>query len=229
MSVMCPICSWKGNDFLPFGVHTRNNVKCPNCSSKERHRLLYLFFKKFIKKNKKYDFLHIAPESCLIEFFKNQPNINYRSIDINPEKRNAMRKEDLIKLSFSDNSFDLIYCSHVLEHIKEDIKAMREIYRILRKGGTAILQVPLFDIEKTIEDKNYSEEKKIELFGQKDHVRAYGKDYVDRITSVGFKVNINRFIDKFSNKQKKWFGLMHDVRTTPFRLAEQENIFECTK
>jgi SAM-dependent methyltransferase len=140
-NVNCPCCGWKGPKFLPHGIDNRINARCPKCNSLERHRLYYLFLKKYIPTNKPIKVLHFAPEKIITKLFQSFSNINYLSADLDPEK--GMVKEDIIELSFTDNSFDLIFCSHVLEHIPDDIKAMQEVHRVLKPDGFALLKVPI--------------------------------------------------------------------------------------
>jgi len=193
--VRCPICQWTGKEFLPFGKKRttcrtlRKNAKCPQCGSLERHRLYYLYLKKVIDKEKLLKVLHFAPEKALTAFFKSYENIKYLSADINPKA--AMVKEDMTNLSFKNNSFDIILCSHVLDDIKDDRKAMRELYRVLKPDGFAILQVTISDKDKTYEFSM--------TFGRSDDFRIYGKDYKNRLESCGFKVKVDRFVDFLSD------------------------------
>ncbi|MBX0330763.1 methyltransferase domain-containing protein [Oscillochloris sp. ZM17-4] len=97
---------------------------------------------------------------------------------------------DITRLPQSDQSIDIIYCSHVLEHVPDDRKAMRELYRILKREGWAILLVPI-TVGQTIEDPTITDPaERLRLFGQDDHVRRYGPDYVDRLREVGFIVDV---------------------------------------
>lgn len=203
-AIECPICRWKGKEFLPFGVIPRKNAKCPNCGSLERHRLAYLYFKKIIPPDKNFKMLHFAPERCLRDFFKSYKNIDYLSADLNPGL--AMKEEDMMSLSFKDNFFDIIFCSHVLEHVIDDAKAMKELFRVLKPGGFALIQVPVDrNRDKTYEDFSIiSPEGRLKAFNQSDHVRIYGKDYKNKLEAAGFKVKIVRFINQ---KLAKKFSL----------------------
>jgi predicted SAM-dependent methyltransferase len=219
--VNCPLCNWKGDEFLPFGVKPskpRKNAMCPKCGSLERHRLYYLYLnlRKIIDPNKKLNVLHFAPENIITFAFRSFENINYLSADINPGS--AMVKEDITNISFDDNSFDIVFCSHVLEHIEDDIKAMKEIHRILKPDGFAILQVPIADMDKTFEDFTITDPNEREkVFGQNDHVRIYGRDYKDRLIKSGFNVKIDKFIDDLGEHNVKRFALLN------------ESIYFCTK
>lgn len=212
----CPICRWRGEEFLPFGVIPRKNAKCPNCGSLERHRLAYFYLKKIIPSDKNLKVLHFAPEKCLEDFFRSYKNIDYVSADLN--SNSAMKKEDVTRLSFKDNFFDIISCIHVLEHIENDSKAMQELFRVLRPGGFAVIQVPVDENrEKTYEDFSIiSPEGRLKAFNQSDHVRIYGKDYKNRLEITGFKVKFFYFSDE---KFKKRFSLQ----------PPDEKLYVCSK
>lgn len=212
----CPCCGWKGEKFLPSPYSVRDEAMCPKCGSLERYRFYYLYLKKIIPKDKKLKVLHFAPEAVIEKLFRSYGNIKYVSADINPEA--GMVKEDITDLSFNNDQFDIIFCSHVLEHVEADRKAMKELYRVLKPGGFAILLVPIFDVfkgkklTKTFEDKTVTDPKKREkVFGEKDHVRVYTRDFKDRLEDAGFKVKIEKFIDSFSDEAKEKYVLMPEL------------------
>ena len=188
--------------FLPYGYNkVRNNVLSPSTYSLERHRLLWLFLKNetsFFKAKLKV--LHFAPESALMNRFKKLKNLSYDTIDLNSPIADI--KADICDLPFLDNSYDFILCNHVLEHVIDDIKAMKELYRVLKKNGIGIFQVPMdYNIDTTFEDfsvKNKKERNK--LFGQYDHVRIYGLDFFDRLQKVGFTVERCEYTSKLSKE-----------------------------
>ena len=157
--------------------------------------------------NDKLKILHIAPEQPFYKKFKSIKNWDYITCDLNSPLADI--KADICKLPFKKFEFDLIICNHVLEHINDDLKAIREIYRVLKKNGVAILQVPIDEsLSKTFEDKTIIDpKKKSELFGQYDHVRKYGKDYYDRLKSVGFKVKKIDIQKKLSEEEIKKYCL----------------------
>jgi len=208
----CPICNEHFEAFLPFGVVQRENALCPVCHSLERHRLLWLFLQQktniFTAPHLKV--LDIAPVPFLAERFKKMPNLQYLSIDINSPY--AMLNMDITSLSLSDDYFDCILCYHVLEHIPDDRKAMRELYRVMKPGGWGILQVPLKPgLEKTIEDSAITDpQERLHLYGNEDHVRYYGLDYKDRLEFAGFKVVVDCFSKQFSDILKNYYGLPQD-------------------
>ena len=184
----CPICK-KSNFFNEFGSYPREKAQCPHCGSLERHRLLWVLLKRtnIFSQGKK--ILHIAPEPCLENVFRKLHGGGYLSADI--ENQNAMVKMDLTDIQYPNETFDIIICYHVLEHIVDDKKAMTELHRVLKKDGWAILEVPVQNIEKTYEDNSIiTAEGRLEAFGQHDHVRIYGRDYIDRLKSVGFNVKL---------------------------------------
>ena len=205
-----PIDNSKYRIFLPYGYgeNIRKNALCPGTLSLERHRLLWLFLERnttFF--NDKLKILHIAPEQPFYKKFKLFKNWDYITCDLNSPLADI--KDDICKLPFKKFEFDLIICNHVLEHINDDLKAIREIYRVLKKNGVAILQVPIDEsLSKTFEDKTIIDpKKKSELFGQYDHVRKYGKDYYDRLKSVGFKVKKIDIQKKLSEEEIKKYCL----------------------
>ena len=132
--------------------------------------------------------LHFAPEQAFYKRFRNLKTINYTTTDLNSPIADV--KADICNLPFADNSFDLIICNHVLEHIPDDTKAMQELYRVLAPNGTAILQVPYkASLEITLEDDSITDRKeRARIFGQYDHVRIYGMDYFEKLQNIGFEV-----------------------------------------
>jgi predicted SAM-dependent methyltransferase len=186
----CPICQKEGY-FLPSGTPPRTKSRYQSCGSVERHRLLWLFFQKYtnILSKPQQSILHVAAESCIKNRIGKLHGKNYVTADL--KNQNAMVKMDIMEIQYSDEAFDIIICNHVLEHVIDDIKAMKEIYRVLKKGGWAILLVPIANIEKTYEDETItSDGGRFWAFGQGNHIRKYGKDYEERLKSVGFNVKI---------------------------------------
>ncbi len=198
-NVECPICKGKFRKFLPYGNKGANNRLCPKCLSLERHRLLWLYL------NNKTDFftaklkvLHIAPEQSFIKRFKKLSNLEYITADL--ESPLADVKMNIKNMPFNDNTFDVLICNHVLEHIDDEPKALSEVYRVLKPNGWAILQVPInYKLETTYEDSSITNPKEREkYFGQYDHVRFHGKDYPLRLEKAGFKVIKDDYIKQFS-------------------------------
>lgn len=216
----CPFCGFKSRKLLPIGLPhgaiIANRIigagvregGCVKCDSVDRDRLLYAYFKfvlKVFNDNKDFSILHLAPELMLSrEFLK----YKYRQYSCTDKFMPGYRYPDytidmdIMDISFQDNNFDLVICNHVLEHITDDLGAMKELYRVLKPGGTAVLQVPISTLLKiTYENPDATTDKKREeYYGQYDHVRIYGQNYTSRLESVGFKVsrlNISEEFKKF--------------------------------
>ena len=150
----------------------------------------------------------MAPEQCFIDRFKKLNHIDLITADLYSPIVDV--KADICDLPFEDNSFDIIFCNHVLEHIEDDKKAMQELYRVLKPDGFGIFQIPQdYSREKTYEDLTItSPEDRAKHFGQYDHVRIYGLDYFDRLRSVGFKVNEVNYSKKLPQHEVDKFRLM---------------------
>jgi SAM-dependent methyltransferase len=211
--VKCNICGWRGRRFYDndcgYG-HIYKKSTCLGCFSQPRHRAFVFYFKKIVPKDKPLKLLHFAPEPFVAKFLQSYQALDYLSVDIDQDK--AMKKEDITNLSFGDSSFDIIICSHVLEHVINDNKAMRELFRILKPGGFAIIDVPIdYSRAETYEDFNItSPEKRTEVFWQFDHLRLYGRDFPDKLRQAGFKVTVDHFISSLSYWKKKHFGLLDE-------------------
>lgn len=217
----CPFCKMSFNKLLPAGHEFevlkkkkvigggyRENAKCPLCYSSDRDRLVYLFLqnRELLKPGMK--LLHVGPSKSLKRYLQDQ--VKYTSIGF----KDTERKMDVQEMSFDSHSFDAIICNHVLEHVKDDKRAMRELYRVLKPEGWAILQVPYTPISKTVEGGAVTEQEKEKKFGQKDHLRLYGTDYPERLRSAGFKVKREKLGEE-------------DVRK--YALNERERVFWCGK
>ena len=193
-----PIDGKSFKSFLPYGYgKQRNNVLSPSTLSLERHRLLWLYLKNetnfFLntETNSAYKkkVLHFAPEQCFLKRFKALNTIDYTTTDLLSPIADV--KADICNLPFEDNSYDIILCNHVLEHIPDDTKAMQELYRVMKPGGYGIFQIPQ-DLSRTttFEDNTITDKKeRAKIFGQYDHVRVYGLDYFNKLRSIGFMVN----------------------------------------
>lgn len=227
-NVLCPICNSKFKEFGIYGFVPRKNARCHNCGSLERHRLLWKYFNEktdLFKADLKTRLLHFAPEKTLYGVFSKNQNIEYYPCDLFPqhyEYRGNVKitKADINDIPFEENYFNVIICNHVLEHIPDDAHAMSELYRVLKKDGWAILQVPIdYNRETTYEDFTITTpEGREKAFGQKDHVRIYGRDYKDRLSKAGFIVNEDDFVKSFSSEDLLRFGL-----------AKSEFIYYCKK
>jgi len=164
--------------FLPYGyVHQRENILSPSTLSLERHRLLWLWLQRetdFFSKPSKV--LHFAPEQAFYKRFRKLKHLDYTTTDLNSPLADV--KADICNLPFGENQYDIIFCNHVLEHIPDDTKAMQELYRVLKPGGMAILQIPQeLDRATTFEDDTITDPvERANIFGQYDNVRVYGRD-----------------------------------------------------
>ncbi len=197
-----PIDGKSFRTFLPYGYgQQRNNVLSPSTLSLERHRLLWLYLKNetdFFTAKEKKEVLHFAPEQAFYKIFRNQKNINYTTTDLFSPLADV--KADICNLPFKDNSYDIIFCNHVLEHIPDDTKAMQELFRVLKPGGMGIFQIPQ-DLSRTTtfsDDTITDQKERAQIFGQYDHVRIYGRDYFDKLRSIGFKVIEEDYTKKIS-------------------------------
>ena len=185
-----PIDGKQFRRFLPYGYEKpRENVLSPSTLSLERHRLLWLYLQNETQFfTKPYTVLHFAPEQAFYNRFRKLKNLNYTTTDLNSPLADV--KADICNLPFEDNTFDVILCNHVLEHIPDDTKAMSELFRILKPGGWGVFQIPQ-DLTRaiTFEDDSITDKKeRARVFGQYDHVRIYGRDYFDKLRLVGFQV-----------------------------------------
>lgn len=185
-----PIDGKSFRSFLSYGyVKQRENILSPSTLSLERHRLLWLYLKNktdFFTAEKK--LLHFAPEQCFLKRFRKLKNLDYTTTDLLSPIADV--KADICDLPFEDNTYDIILCNHVLEHIPDDTKAMQELYRVMKPGGYGIFQIPQdLNRTETFEDNSITDKaERAKIFGQYDHVRVYGLDYFDKLRSIGFKV-----------------------------------------
>ncbi|WP_373017880.1 class I SAM-dependent methyltransferase [Muriicola sp.] len=215
-----PIDGKSFRKFLPYGYEKpRENVLSPSTLSLERHRLLWLFLVRetdFFRED--YKVLHFAPEQAFYKRFRKLKNIDYTTTDLDSPLADV--KADICELPFENESFDVIFCNHVLEHIPDDRKAMEELYRIMKPGGWGVFQVPQ-DLNRptTFEDDSITDNKeRAQIFGQYDHVRIYGSDYFDKLRSVGFRV-----------EEVDLTAGMPEADIARFRLAEGEIIPKVVK
>jgi len=182
----CCVCDSEVSKFGPYGHKVRQDVRCPICGCVERHRLTWRFFKErtnlFEAPKKK--MMHVAPEPAFERQLRSCAQIDYLTVDAQDE--GVDQKVDLQALPFAGGAFDVVHCSHVLEHVADDRKAMRELARVLSPRGWAMILVPIW-AEKSFEDPTIiSSEERARVYGQWDHVRIYGPDFEDRLIEAGF-------------------------------------------
>jgi SAM-dependent methyltransferase len=183
--------------------------RCSNCSASDRDRLFVLFIETFLLPAKgQITMLDIAPARSLRKYLEGNPHVNYRCADLFMDD-----VDDRIDVTdmypYKDEMFDFLICSHVLEHVQDDIKAMRELFRVLKKGGCAIVMVPLFTaVKETDEDPTVTDvHERWRRFGQDDHVRLYSKkDFLARLESVGFKVS-QKGVSDFGTRNFDLYGI----------------------
>lgn len=214
--VKCPICGHTYRKFMPYGYVTpRENALCPHCLSLERHRLLWLYL------TRETDILtnlprvlHIAPEVCLMRRFRNAyRDVADRYITADLESPLADMKMDIQAIPMPDCDVDVIFCNHILEHVDSDIKAMSEMYRVMRHGGWGVMLSPVdLNLAHTFEDDTITDpDERTRIFGQYDHRRNYGLDYADRLRSVGFEVEEIDYATRFSEDERHRAGLRTEI------------------
>lgn len=213
----CPCCDSHLRYFGPYGERPRDDALCPVCGALERHRLAAMYLQNRRDLLDRTDrILHVAPERPVERILRDWATGAYISVDLDEE--NAMMQADLRHMPFPSASFDGVFCSHVLEHVPEDRKAMVEMYRVLRPGGWALVQVPV-ERQTTYEDVTITDPNvRRQLFGQPDHVRVYGRDIVDRLTEAGFEVDVERPQQDLDGESVERCGL-----------KTREEIFLCRK
>lgn len=215
----CPLCGKKYNQMRPvYGRHSDGAIfkienspegTCWWCNSYPRYRQLWFWLNNDfrIKESPRLSLLHVAPEQQLMNKFRKMGNLEYVAIDkkcSGYEYSSFVKDGDILQLDYADNSFDMVICNHVLEHIIDDRKAMSEIHRVLKPGAPAILMVPMdYGLAQTDEEKPdecLSPQEREARFGQSDHVRQYGLDYFHRLEECGFVVKRVSYPDKIVEK-----------------------------
>lgn len=203
----CPVCQRISRRFCEAGIIPREDAQCIHCGAVERHRLVWLYFQRrtniFSRLSLK--MLHVAPEDIFEKLLRARLGNNYLTADLhNPA---AMIRMDITDIQYPDESFDVIYCCHVLEHVADDRRAMREFFRVLRHDGWAILLVPV-TAEKTFEDFSITEPaERLNYFGDPTHVRLYGPDYMERLKEAGFSVDFTRPSDFLTREEIVRMGI----------------------
>lgn len=211
----CPICNKRTKEFKPFGYIPRPNAMCPNCHSLERHRALWLHLKKenILNKMGGLKVLHFAPEEAFLDKFNEMWGDFYYPVDLNPNVRGIKKVVDITDISFEENTFDIIICIHVLEHIPDEKKALKELGRVLKPGGVAIIGVPIRNgMIKTLEKEEYNTpELRAKYYGQPSHVRQYGSDFPERLKGI-FKVKETILCNDLSETEIKKYGIKKGER-----------------
>lgn len=211
----CPLCGCRRRKFLPYGYVTqRDNALCPNCLALERHRTLWLWLLRESDIGRGAvalpRLLHVAPEVALMRKFSRiyakQP-ADYVTADL--ESPLADLHFDIQHIPLEDESFDVVICNHIMEHVEDDRLAMREILRIMRKGGWGVILSPVdLQRETTFEDDTITDEaERTRIFGQYDHRRIYGRDYAERLRDAGFEVYECDYANLIPAKEKELYAL----------------------
>jgi SAM-dependent methyltransferase len=206
-NVTCPCCDGRFRRFVRrYGA----DALCPRCLSLGRHRLLWLFLRDRVGvATREASVLHFAPEEALTRRLRTLPNLRYLTADLDPSI--GMVTADITDIPFDAGAFDIVICSHVLEHVPDDRKAMREIFRVLRPGGAAYLMQPVSSAERTDEDLHLTDEaERRRRFGQRDHVRIYGQDFVERAGEAGFDVAVDDYSRSLDPQTVAAHGLSGD-------------------
>ena len=216
----CPCCGWRLRAFTHGGasVKVRHLGYCPRCNSKARHRRIWLYLEQRTNLfSDRLRLLHVSPKYGLSRRFTTLQNLDYVGVDPNA-RRNISIRMDLTATPVGSDTFDAIVCIHVLEHVQEDRKAIRELFRVLRPGGWAVVSAPIRLDQKTFEDPTLTTpEERDRAFGETVHVRIYGHDLIDRLEECGFQVQLDLGTGVEQQTREK-YGLRDD-----------ENIFYCSK
>ena len=214
----CPLCGCQRRKFLPYGyVTSRENALCPNCLSLERHRLLWLWLVRESDIGRGAmalpKMLHIAPEVALMRKFKKMyASTPDRYVTADLESPLADMHFDVQQIPLEAESFDAIICNHIMEHVEDDGKALRELYRIMRRGGWGVILSPVeLEREKTFEDDTITDRaERTRIFGQYDHRRIYGRDYAARLREAGFEVYDIDYKNELSKAEQELYALPAD-------------------
>ncbi len=211
----CPVCGTRRRRFLPYGyVTSRANALCPNCLSLERHRLMWLYLQRETNLMTTHPkLLHIAPEVCIKRHLKRHyrgHEERYLTADL--ESPLADLHFDVQSIPLADEFADVVICNHIMEHVADDLQAMRELHRIMRRGGWGIVLAPVEQHRAaTFEDDTITDPtERTRIFGQYDHRRIYGVDYADRLRKAGFEVEDLAYAESLTAAERKLYALPDD-------------------
>jgi SAM-dependent methyltransferase len=217
-------CACCGGDFARFIPHqNRPFAKCPRCGALERHRLLVSYLREHTDLfTARLDVLHVAPEWCLQRELRRQLNLKYVSGDLDSPL--AMDRIDLLDLPYAAETFDVVICNHVLEHVDDDRRALKEIRRVLRPDGRAVIMSPIDGTSSaSVEDPRINTpEERLSVYWQRDHMRRYGTDFADRVAECGFDVETIHHIDQFDEPEVDRQGLRREST-----LFSDDDVFLC--
>ena len=198
-------CSCCGREFGLFLFSPYQAALCPNCLSFERYRLLCRWLQDETDfGTREIEVLDIAPIWAFQEFCRRFNNVKYLSIDLVSPM--AMRHMDIRDLDLPDDFFDVLICYHVIEHIDDEAKALSELYRVMKPGAFAIIQVPVH-VKKTVQREELTEWQAKRILVYDCHLRAYGPDFKDTLEDAGFGVEVSNFVKEFTPQEIKRYGL----------------------
>jgi SAM-dependent methyltransferase len=226
-TVGCPCC---GGTFRRFIRRYAHDGLCPQCLSLRRHRSFWLFLEERLlaMAGAELAILHIAPEEGISERLRSRAATRYVTADVDPGSIAEM-VFDIMAIPFPDQSFDIALCNHVFEHVQDDRVAMRELFRVLRPNGFLYSHHPInFKVERTVEDVTVTDPaERMRLFGQRDHVRRYGRDFVDRLEEAGFQVEVARY--RPEPKSVAFYGLREEEPIFVCRRTAEDSVRKSTK
>lgn len=207
---VCTLCGWEGARFVSFGVRRRTDAVCPRCGAKERHRLIWEYLDRKVDIASVDDVLYTAPIPGLEAQLRTLDHMELLTTDLEMDRVDL--RSDITALPFADASFDLVICSHVLEHVQEEHEALLELRRVLRDEGHALILVPQDrSREETHEDLEVTtREGREREFGEPNHVRWHGGDVPDRLTAAGFQVSVENYVDTLDQERVQRQGLKED-------------------
>ncbi|WP_438707067.1 methyltransferase domain-containing protein [Tabrizicola sp.] len=207
----CPVCGYVG-EFAPVGEPPRLDGLCPLCRSRERHRLFKLWIDRRGNITKDMAVLHFAPEPVFEPILRSMAG-TYVTTDFMRTKVDL--KLNIEALELADASFDVIVAHQILEHVDHH-KALAECFRCLRPGGRMIVTTPVIEAwEKTYEVAGpLTPRERVLHYGQKDHLRYFGRDLKDHMRAAGFDVY-------------EFVSVEPDVST--YALMRGETLYELTK
>lgn len=219
----CILCNSQIDSFFPGGYSGdffrnkkiigggyRENVICPNCRSMDRERWCYYVMQKYTDIFQKTStILHFAPERRIADILQKNEKADYYKCDL--YKAGDIHKCDITDIQFRDHFFDYIIVNHVLEHVKNEAAAINELKRVLKEDGKIILSFPVCPDMKTYEDDRIVDEAgRLRAFGQEDHVRIYGKDFLERLSQYGLNIKVYTPCQELEKGEIEKYGFISD-------------------
>ncbi|MBU2592258.1 MAG: class I SAM-dependent methyltransferase [Patescibacteria group bacterium] len=198
--VQCPLCGWEGRLFYPAVLNQKviTNRVCPCCASQTKDRSFIYALKKMNLVRPGIKILDVCPSRSNVDYFTANNQIEYTAIDLYPDYP-GIKKMDVRDLKFSNGVFDYVFCLNVLEHIKEDDEALKELKRVVKVNGKVFVEIPMKG-EQTVE---YEKPNALDS----DHVRQYGSDVTERFEKAGFKYKEIKWSQLYGKKDKEKYGL----------------------